>query len=117
MLLAHTKTRVEKGFWNAVGQSPGNMRLADAKLVDKVIGCEFGWVNVFSLVNDHGNKCSLIIDKTLENEEYMAFHPMCGTALIELKTTDFHKFLKSIGKEAKYYDVTKVAVKPKKEKK
>jgi len=116
LVLAKHDTRVEKGFWPAVGQSPGNVRLAKPQLIIDRLGCEVGFVNPFALYNDPEHKVKLLIDQTLEGEEYWAFHPMSCEAMVEITQVDFKKFLTLVGVEAVFYDLTKEVIKrPKKE--
>jgi len=45
--------------------------------MEQILGVKAGAVNLFSIVNDTGNKIKLIIDSRLTSEfDYVAFHPM-----------------------------------------
>jgi len=55
-------------------------------------------VNPFALANDKDNKVKLLLDKKMYDVKSLTFHPMENTALTEISTEDFKKFVTAIGK-------------------
>ena len=78
--------------------SPENMeRLMDLKP---------GSVSVFGLMNDKENKISLLIDRDLEKEEYIGFHPCKNTSTLKVKYHDITtKFLPAVNHEPAYVEL------------
>lgn len=55
----------------------GNLRGANADLMESLLGAKAGAVNLFSIVNDSDKKINLVMDKRLmEDFELVGFHPM-----------------------------------------
>jgi hypothetical protein len=112
LILAHTDTKVERGFWSQLKENPKNARMSTPKYIKNILGAEPGHVNPFGLVNDHDKKVTLVIDEKLKDFEYWAFHPMECTALFEMKQEDFvSKFLVSQERELLFLNLTEVGVK------
>jgi hypothetical protein len=89
-------TQIGKGFWSQVGTTPGNVRWATEEHLDDILGSVKGSLNPFCLANDTNKKIkSYIIDERLAEHEYWSFHPFVNTATVELKQSDFNKFLTS----------------------
>jgi hypothetical protein len=76
------------------------MRIAKEQQLSEVLGLQRGNVNPFSLTNDSGNRVAkLILDANLETSEYLAFHPMDNTATLELKRSEFDRFLEAVNRK------------------
>ena len=76
------------------------MRIAKEQQLSEILGLQRGNVNPFSLTNDSGNRVAkLILDANLESCEYLAFHPMDNTATLELKRSEFDKFLEAVSRK------------------
>lgn len=76
------------------------MRIAKEQQLGEILGLQRGNVNPFSLSNDSGNRVAkLILDANLEHSEYLAFHPMDNTATVELKRSEFDKFLEAVNRK------------------
>ncbi|EGR33982.1 prolyl-tRNA synthetase family protein, putative [Ichthyophthirius multifiliis] len=97
LIAAKSDTKVEKNFWKNINLAPGNIRFCPEEQTLNVIKCQKGHLNAFSLVNDNEKKVKLIIDKNLESHEYWSFHPMENDATVELKQSEFKKYLSLIG--------------------
>jgi len=65
LVLAHTDTKVNKGFWRTVKVNPKNARMGSALYLKELLLVEPGHVNPFALVNDKEKKITLIIDEVL----------------------------------------------------
>ena len=109
LVIAKHDTKVEKSFWKKLSLNYNNLRMAKEEALKTVLNVEKGSVNPFSLVNDHEKKVKyLIIDNKILQEEYVAFHPLINTAIVELKTQDFLTFLQKIKREFVGLDLDEV---------
>ena len=57
----------------------GDLRGADAEVLESVLGSKKGPVNYFSMINDIEKKVKVIIDKRLLDAEWASFHPIDNT--------------------------------------
>lgn len=96
---AHHKTQVGRLFYKTVGTTYANCRRAKPEILQQVLGCQPASVTPFGLINDTEKRVKFILDENLMKEEYLAFHPMQNDYTIELKRTEFEKFLKLINRE------------------
>lgn len=109
LISAHNDTTVGKAFYKKVGTTYNNCRMADGTVLKDVLGVQAGSVTPFGLINDHDNKVKhFVLDQNLLKEEYVAFHPLVNTSTIELKTTDFFKFLEKLGRKYTALDLAEV---------
>ena len=94
LISAHHATQVGKAFYKKIGTTYGNCRMADEKTLDETLGVKPGQVTPFALINDHNhNVRRFVLDANLMKEEWLSFHPMIHTKTVEIKRTDFFKFL------------------------
>ena len=100
IVMAKNETKVGKKFWKTLGLSPGNIRLAREDHLTEILGVKLfiqvtkGTVNPFASINDENRKIAKIIfDKDLEQNDYVAFHPMDNKATVELKRKDLEKYI------------------------
>ena len=124
LISAHNNTVVEKDFWKKLGTSSGNCRNAKPEVLDSVLGVQPGAVTPFGLANDEQKKVKyFVLDENLMKEEWLAFHPLVNTQSIELKRTDFLRWLESIDRKhqvlnlSEKEDVTAKKPEPKEQKK
>ncbi|MEN6619881.1 MAG: prolyl-tRNA synthetase associated domain-containing protein [Rikenellaceae bacterium] len=71
----------------------GKLSFASPERMEKYLGLKPGSVSPFGLINDQEHHVRLFIDKNLEKQELLCFHPNDNTASLLIKTTDFRKFL------------------------
>lgn len=91
-IVSHETTTVTKSFWKTIGTTHNNVRFASEEQLKETLQTYKGAVNFFSLFNDKSNNVAkLYLDKHLENEEYLSFHPQDNTSTLEIKRTDFLK--------------------------
>lgn len=68
--------------------------MAKEEHLNDILGVKRGSVNPFAVLNDSGKKIAkVILDKHLENDEYLSFHPMSNEQTVEIKLDDFARFL------------------------
>jgi prolyl-tRNA synthetase len=110
LISAHVDTVVGKAFYKKVGTTYNNCRMADGTTLKETLGVEAGSVTPFGLINDPEKKKvkHFVFDQNLLNEEYLAFHPLVNTSTVELKRTDFFKFLESLGRTYTSLDLSEV---------
>jgi prolyl-tRNA synthetase len=100
LVSAHIDTKIERAWYKKVGTNYNNCRMADAQALEEILGVQGGSVTPFGLINDHGKKvANFVLDQTLLNHEWFAFHPLKNDSTIELKRDDFFKFIESIGRK------------------
>jgi len=119
LISAHSETAIGKAFYKKLGTTYSNCRMADAAVLEEVLGVQAGSVTPFGLINDVNKKVKhFVLDQNLLKEEWLAFHPLVNTMTVELKRDDFFKFLSSIERSYLTLDLTEVeekAEKPKQE--
>lgn len=74
--------------------------------MEELLDLKPGSVSVFGLMNDKESKVSLIIDRDLEKEEYIGFHPCKNTSTLKVKYNDIiQQFLPAIKHEPMYVEL------------
>lgn len=76
-----------------------------AELLDEVLGIRPGGVSPLALVNDPAGRVTLVLDAALTRGEAVTFHPLTNEATTELKTADFLRFLKALGRKPRVIEV------------
>ena len=77
-----------------------NMRLADGKLLDELLGCQPGCVGPLSIVNDKEKKVTLVLDQALLDKfESIHSHPMRNDASIQITPQVLQDYLQKAGVE------------------
>lgn len=105
-ILAHESTIVNKAFWKSVGTTHNNVRFATEDQLEETLNTQKGAVNIFAVLNDKSGKVTKIyLDKKLEHEEYLSFHPQVNTSTLELKQEDVAKLLHLNKKEWSVVDL------------
>ena len=87
----------------------GSARLSFAGAEDmlKYLDIEPGAVSVMGLMNDRNHEVQLLIDKDIQEEEYLGCHPCVCTSSMKIRTADIiERFLPETGHE--YQTVTLV---------
>lgn len=95
-IVAHEHSQVGAQIWKKLGTSKGNVRMADAALLQETLGTFRGAVGIFALANDAARSVKrVVIDKALEAESHLTFPPQTNTCMLELTAADSLKFLKA----------------------
>ena len=76
-----------------------SLSFASEERLKKYLGVEKGSVTPFGLINDINKEVIVLIDKDLNKEGLISFHPNVNTATISISYLDFEKFLKHQGNE------------------
>jgi prolyl-tRNA synthetase len=75
-----------------------NLRLADAKTLDEVLGAKPGCVGPMSIMNDKDIKVTLVLDEGLLAMDYVHSHPLINDMSCAMKPSDLINFCKTVGK-------------------
>jgi len=107
VICAHDCVFAMKSLEKKLGVGSGNLRGADASVLEETLGVKGGSVNLFSIINDKDKKVGLIVDHTLLNNfEYVGFHPMQNDFTTAIKKEDVKKIIELSGHEAMDLDFT-----------
>ncbi len=94
VVAAHDTEVSMKGLEKHLGTGSSNLRAAEEKVMEEVLGVKKGSVCLFAILNDKGNKVSVIVDHRLANDStHIGFHPMINTATTSITKEDMMKFI------------------------
>lgn len=79
------------------------LSFASKEELQQILGLTPGSVTPFGIINDEGNKCTIVIENTLKNQKLL-FHPNTNTATISISYSDLIKFIEL--KDHKYKILT-----------
>ena len=79
----------------------GSRRLSFGKadLLMELLGVEPGSVTPFGLINDTGNRISVILEERMMQEPLLNYHPLSNDATTTLSSADLVTFIRSCGHE------------------
>jgi Ala-tRNA(Pro) deacylase len=83
----------------------GKLTFASDERLKKYLGVEPGSVSPFGLINDSGKNVHVFIDKKLEEEERLAFHPNVNTATLIVTKKDLLRFLNYTGNNFEFINL------------
>lgn len=95
VILEDTKRADLKGLARKVGEK--GLSFASADRLQKHLGVEAGSVSAFGLINDREKKIVVVLDRDLQKEDRINFHPNVNTATLTIDTADFMRFLEHCG--------------------
>jgi Ala-tRNA(Pro) deacylase len=75
----------------------GKLTFASPKRLGKYLGLEPGSVSLFGLINDEENHVHVFIDRNLQSESKISFHPNINTASLVISLQDMIRFLEWSG--------------------
>ena len=105
VICAHDTAFTMKGLEKKFAVGSGNLRGADAEILENTLGVKGGSVNLFAILNDTEKKVTLAIDQTLlANYEYVGFHPMQNDYTTAIKKEDVKKIIDLSNHEAVVID-------------
>ncbi len=76
----------------------GKISFGSERRLEKYLGLKTGAVSPFGLINDEKDEVEVVIDKNLEKQEFINFHPNVNTATVTLSFADFKRFLEACEK-------------------
>lgn len=80
----------------------GSARLsfASGEHMEELLDITPGSLTILGLINDKDKKVRLLIDRDIENAEYIVAHPCINTSSLKISASDiFGKFLPSLGRD------------------
>jgi len=69
---------------------------ANSDELKKLLELKPGSVSPFAIINDKNNKITVVFSKRVWESAVLNFHPNINTETIELKNTEFKKYIKSL---------------------
>jgi Ala-tRNA(Pro) deacylase len=86
----------------------GSRRLTFGKpdLLLEILGVEPGSVTPFGLINDTGGRATVILDKTMMEQEWLNYHPLRNDATTTIRAADLVAFLRATGHEPRIIAVS-----------
>jgi Ala-tRNA(Pro) deacylase len=86
----------------------GSRRLTFGKpdLLLEILGVEPGSVTPFGLINDPGGRTTVILDKTMMEQEWLNYHPLRNDATTTIRALDLLAFLRATGHEPRIVAVS-----------
>ena len=75
----------------------GSRRLTFGKpdLLMEILGVEPGSVTPFGLINDTGGRATVILDKTMMEQEWLNYHPLRNDATTTIRAADLLAFVRA----------------------
>ncbi len=96
LLLPGTKPFRTKDLSRQIGSA--RLSFADAAHMEEYLDILPGAVSVMGLMNDHGGRVRLLIDREVTNAPYVGCHPCVNTSSLRIRTEDLlGRFLPHVG--------------------
>ena len=73
-----------------------SLSFAKPEALQSLLGVELGAVSPFGLMNDIKKEIIYILDKEVWNAEIVTFHPNINTMTLELRNSQFKKYLETL---------------------
>lgn len=86
----------------------GRLSFGSAELLDVLLGVKPGSVTPFALINDTGQRVTVILDEAMMRHDLLNYHPMENTATTNIAREDLLRFIRSCGHEPKIIGVSGV---------
>ena len=83
----------------------GKLSFASEQRMERYLGLRPGSVSPFGLINDTENHVHLFLDKNLEREESLSFHPNDNTATVVIAREEFLRFLNGCGNSYEFVEL------------
>ena len=98
LMLPGDKVFKTKELSKQIGSS--RLSFASGEYMEEFLDITPGSLSVLGLMNDHGNRVRLLIDKELLKDEYIGCHPCINTSSLKLRTADLmEKIIPAMGHE------------------
>lgn len=83
----------------------GKLSFASPQRMEKYLGLTPGSVSPFGLINDSGNHVHLFIDKNLQKQESLSFHPNDNHATVVIAQNEFMRYLDEVGNSYEFLEL------------
>ncbi len=83
----------------------GKLSFASEQRMERYLGLKPGSVSPFGLINDTEHHVHLFLDKNLQAERLLSFHPNDCRATVVISRTEFERYLSLVGNTYEYIDL------------
>ena len=73
--------------------------------MEKYLGLQPGSVSPFGLINDTENHVHLFLDKNLNEQKSLSFHPNDNHATVVIETPEFMRYLNAVGNSYEFIEL------------
>ncbi len=84
----------------------GRLSFGNAELLEDLLGVKPGSVTPFALINDTGQRVTVILDEAMMRHDFLNYHPLENTATTNIAREDLLRFIRSCGHEPKIIAVS-----------
>jgi Ala-tRNA(Pro) deacylase len=84
----------------------GRLSFGSAELLDELLGVKPGSVTPFALINDTGQRVTVILDEAMMRHDFLNYHPLENTATTNIARDDLLRFIRSCGHEPRIIAVS-----------
>lgn len=83
----------------------GKLSFASEQRMDRYLGLQPGSVSPFGLINDAEHHVHLFLDKNLQREHHLSFHPNDCRATVVISREEFERYLSLVGNTYEYIEL------------
>ena len=83
----------------------GKLSFASPQRMEKYLGLQPGSVSPFGLINDTENHVHLFLDKNLNEQKSLSFHPNDNHATVVIETPEFMRYLNAVGNSYEFIEL------------
>lgn len=83
----------------------GKLSFASPQRMEKFLGLQPGSVSPFGLINDTENHVHLFLDKNLNEQKSLSFHPNDNHATVVIETAEFMRYLNAVGNSYEFIEL------------
>ena len=83
----------------------GKLSFASPQRMEKFLGLQPGSVSPFGLINDTENHVHLFLDKNLNEQKSLSFHPNDNHATVVIETPEFMRYLNVVGNSYEFIEL------------
>lgn len=84
----------------------GRLSFGNADLLVEVLGVKPGSVTPFALVNDTGNRVTVVLDEAMMRHDLLNYHPLSNDATTSIARDDLLRFIRACGHEPRILAVS-----------
>ena len=83
----------------------GKLSFASEQRMDRYLGLQPGSVSPIGLINDTEHHVHLFLDKNLQQEHHLSFHPNDCRATVVISREEFERYLSVVGNTYEYIEL------------
>ena len=83
----------------------GSLSFGAPELLEELLGVKPGSVTPFALINDTGQRLSVVLDQEMMNLDPLNYHPLTNTATTAIAPTDLVRFIEACGHTPQILDL------------